>query len=68
MAGDTDQEVSPVIAGFVQQRGFLVIFAILDFILGVGGAFLNGKRLLIINLIPVLHSDFLQQNQSMSFF
>ena len=50
MPGDGSQEVPGEIEKFVQQRGFLIAFAVIDFVLGVGSGFLNGKNLKIFNL------------------
>jgi hypothetical protein len=37
------ENVPGVIAEFVNQRDYLVAFAVLDFLLGVGSGFLNGN-------------------------
>ena len=50
MPGDGGQEVPGEIEKFVQQRGFLIAFAVIDFVLGVGSGFLNGKNLKMLNL------------------
>ena len=42
LSGDRNEDVPKDIQKFVQQREYLITFTVLDLLLGVGGAFLNG--------------------------
>ena len=43
LSGDRNEDVPKDIQKFVQQREYLITFTVLDLLLGVGGACLNGE-------------------------
>ena len=50
LSGDGHEDVPKDIRKFVQQREYLITFTVLDLLLGVGGACLNGRRVNVLLL------------------